>query len=146
MPKGSLCTSVRLTNKQSNDKELPCLIWPSNNRLQWRPSWCQVILDLVRTFVKASTSHRRIPETLFIWKCECWNSTAGVEYVWNWKIKFHTVLNITSCQAGRGCLPNFDGRQDPKTMKKANVLTTEIAFEMGKSTLFKGETRAERIS
>lgn len=90
----------------------------------------------MRTFVKASISHERIPETLFIWKCEYWNSTAGVGYAWNWKIKFHTVLNITSCQAGRGCLPNCDACQDPKTMKKADVLTTEIAFKMGQSAQF----------
>lgn len=54
------------------------------------------------------------------------------------KIKFHTGLNITSCQAGRDCLPNYDGCSDPKTMKKANILTTEIAFRMGKSALFQG--------
>lgn len=52
-------------------------------------------------------------------------------------MKFHTDLNITSCQAGRGCLPNFNGCQDPKFMKKANVWVTEIAFKMGVFILFK---------
>jgi hypothetical protein len=35
-------------------------------------------------------------------------------------------------------LPSFDGCQAPKAMKKANVLTTEIAFKMGKFALFMG--------
>lgn len=112
---------------------------------QWKPSWCRVILDSVKTFVKASIRHRRIPETLFIWKCEYWNSTARVGYVWNWKIKFHTILNITSCQAGRSYSPNCDGCQDPKTMNKVDVLTTEIAFKMGRSALFQGRQELQEF-
>lgn len=42
-------------------------------------------------------------------------------------------------------MPNLDGRQDPRVMKKANIWTTIIAFEMGTFVLFEGRQRLKEL-